>query len=185
MYRLKIIQYKGEFSILMEFSTLRYFDTKNSSDFNSFSSPLLPSCVNSLGTIHELTRKSRTIKRPQNTRLNAQKQDRCMYTRRKYRNMQNFRKIRRFSSIQLSTSYTFHTLCSKYFLLHHISIPMSNLYAFIASWHICLTSIRLIRMLGEIFLSKNLRYFRNSIRSPIHLFNPRVTFTRIVELQSL
>lgn len=38
MYRLKIIQYKGEFSILMEFSTLRYFDTKNSSDFNSFSS---------------------------------------------------------------------------------------------------------------------------------------------------
>lgn len=96
-----------------------------------------------------------------------------------------FEKFRRFSSIQFSTSYTFHTLCSKYFLLHHISIPMSNLYAFIASWHICLTSIRLIRMLGEIFLSKNLRYFRNSIRSPIHLFNPRVTFTRIVELQSL
>lgn len=28
-------------------------------------------------------------------------------------------------------------------------------------------------------LSKNLRYFRNSIRSWIHLFNPRVTFTRI------
>lgn len=62
MYRLKIIQYKGEFSIRRILDASLF--TKNSSDFNSFSSPLLPSCVNSA---RHNTRINKKIKNDQKT----------------------------------------------------------------------------------------------------------------------
>lgn len=94
-----------------------------------------------------------------------------MCTRRKYIISDRIFKNSFFSKL----SYTF-LLRSKISLVTlHLSIPASNLHIFIASWHICLMPIWLIRMLENL----RTRYLRNSIRSRIHLFNPRMTFTRI------
>lgn len=81
-----------------------------------------------------------------------------------------------FSKIRFSPNFRILSFyIPKYLLLHYISISASNLHIFIASWHICLMPIWLIRMLENL----RTRYLRNSIRSRIHLFNPRMTFTRI------
>lgn len=97
-----------------------------------------------------------------------------MYTRRKDISRRvEFSKIRRFS-FELSTFPLCSTLATTTFLYR---IKFAYIYRFVAY---LFDADSTPGHASRNILSKNIRtrYFRNSIRSRIHLFNPRVTFTR-------